>query len=87
MPSEEGVAETGTRCPLKRKLALVVRSEGRCPDAQGLGLEDVNLFKDLMVELPLVWDLKSSLTGGLSVSSALARADAWRDFTLSRSHP
>ena len=25
---------------------------GRSPDAQGLGLEDANLFKDLMVELP-----------------------------------
>jgi hypothetical protein len=31
---------------------LVIRSKGRCPDAQGLGLEDANLFKGLMVGLP-----------------------------------
>ena len=42
---KEGVAERALAALLKRELALVVRSEGRCPDAQGFGLEDANLFK------------------------------------------
>ena len=40
---KEGVAERALAALLKHELALVVRSEGRCPDAQGLGLEDANL--------------------------------------------
>ena len=48
---KEGVAERALAALLKRELALVVRSEGRCPDAQGLGLNDANLLKGLMVEL------------------------------------
>lgn len=44
---KEGAAERALAALLKRELALVVRSEGRCPDAQGLDLEDANLFKDL----------------------------------------
>ena len=41
---KEGVAERALAALLKRELALVVRSEGRCPDAKGLGLVDANLF-------------------------------------------
>ena len=47
---KEGVAERALAALLKRELALVVRSEGRCPNAQGLGLEDAGFWCMLGVD-------------------------------------